>query len=249
MQMNKTTYWKIRNKFLLIIFLVISGAVSAQPEKKYIRKGNRDYDKKNYSESEILYRKAEEKNPQSPDPAFNIGDALYKQKKYEDAGKKFADNTSQTTDSEKKAAGLYNLGNSFLQANKLKESIESYKNSLKLDPENKEAKYNLGYAQNLLKKQEEQQQQQQQQQNKNKEQDKNQQDQQDNKKNDQKNNQDQQQQQNQQQNQQDKQQQQGISKEDAERLLNALANDEKNVQEKVKREKAAKARTRTLKNW
>lgn len=249
MQMNKTTYWKIRNIFLLIIFLVISGAVSAQPEKKYIRKGNRDYDKKNYSESEILYRKAEEKNPQSPDPAFNIGDALYKQKKYEDAGKKFADNTSQTTDSEKKAAGLYNLGNSFLQANKLKESIESYKNSLKLDPENKEAKYNLGYAQNLLKKQEEQQQQQQQQQNKNKEQDKNQQDQQDNKKNDQKNNQDQQQQQNQQQNQQDKQQQQGISKEDAERLLNALANDEKNVQEKVKREKAAKARTRTLKNW
>jgi len=58
------------------------------------------------------------------------------------------------------------------------------------------------------------------------------------------------------QNQQDKnkdqqqQQQQGnISKEDAQRLLDALANDEKNVQEKVKEAKAAKARVRTLINW
>ena len=240
---------KCRSLFILTVLLLISGAVFSQSEKKYIRKGNRDYNKSNYPQSEILYRKAEEKNPQSPDATFNIGDALYKQKKYDDAGKKFADNTNQTTDAEKKAAGLFNLGNSFLQSNKLKESIEAYKNSLKLDPENNEAKYNLGYAQNLLKKQEQQQQQKQQQQNKNNEQNKDQQDKQNNKDNDQKNDKDQQQQQQQQEKQQQQQQQQGMSKEDAERLLNALANDEKNVQEKVKREKAAKARTRTLKNW
>lgn len=244
---NTIIHMKVRNVLVLIVCLIISGTVYSQQEKKYIRKGNRDYNKGNYSESEILYRKAGEKNPHSPDATFNIGDALYKQKKYEDAGKKFTDNTNQTTDAEKKAAGLFNLGNSLLQANKLKESIESYKNSLKLNPDNNETKYNLGYAQNLLKKQEQQQQQQQQQQNKNREQNKDQQNQQ-NKNNDQKNNQDQQQQQ-QQDKKQEQQQQQGMSKEDAERLLNALANDEKNVQEKVKREKAAKARTRTLKNW
>jgi hypothetical protein len=51
---------------------------------------------------------------------------------------------------------------------------------------------------------------------------------------------------------QDQQQQQkagNISKEDAQRLLDALANDEKNVQEKVKEAKAAKAKVRTLINW
>jgi alpha-galactosidase/6-phospho-beta-glucosidase family protein len=123
----------------------------------------------------------------------------------------------------------------------LQESIEAYKNSLRLKPDNLEAKYNLAYAQDLLRKQ--QQEQQQQQQNKdNKDQNKDQ----ENKEQEQK--QDDQQKQND-----DKQQkpqdQQSISKEDAERLLNALANDEKNVQEKVKLAKAAKTKVKTLKNW
>jgi len=125
-----------------------------------------------------------------------------------------------------------------LMANKLEESIEAYKGSLKLDPDNMETKYNLAYAQDLLKQQEEQQQQQQQQ----KDQDKDKQDQkQDNK--------EQQQDQNKDQNQDQQQQQQSISKEDAERLLNALANDEKSVQEKVKLAKAQKARVRVIRNW
>jgi alpha-galactosidase/6-phospho-beta-glucosidase family protein len=148
---------------------------------------------------------------------------------------------------------MYNLGNSLLMANKLQESIEAYKNSLKLKPENLEAKYNLAYAQDQLRKQQEQQKQQQQQQqqnkdnkNQNKDQEKKEEE---NKKQDQKQQDQEKQDNNQQQKQQDQQQQQSISKEDAERLLNAIANDEKNVQEKVKLAKAAKARVKTLKNW
>jgi tetratricopeptide (TPR) repeat protein len=231
---------------LLPAFLCLSVAGNAQADKRYIRKGNKQYEKGSYSESEILYRKANDKNYGSPEATFNIGDALYKQKKFEDAGKQFVENASQVSEPEKKAASLYNLGNSLLEANKVQESIEAYKNALKLDPSNMEAKYNLGYAQNLLK---QQQQQQQQQQNNQKNQDKNQQ--QKNDKNNQKQNDQQQQNKDQDKNQQQQQQDQqaGMSKEDAERLLNALANDEKNVQDKVKREKAAQSRSRTLKNW
>jgi Ca-activated chloride channel family protein len=236
------------NYMLCIVFLIFSSAMNAQGDKKYIREGNREYEKNKFSESEILYRKAIDKNKLSPDALFNIGDALYKQNKFEDAGKQFIENTNLNEDKTKKSAGLYNLGNSLLKANKVKESIEAYKNSLKLRPDSKETKFNLAYAQDLLKQQE-----QQKQQNKNKDQDKNQnkdKDQNQNKdqnkdqkdqQNDQKNKKDQQQQQ--------QEQQQGISKEDAQRLLNALANDEKNVQEKVKLEKAAKTRVRTIKNW
>ncbi len=79
-------------------------------------------------------------------------------------------------DKDKRSASMYNLGNSLLMANKLQESIDAYKNSLKLNPDNMEAKYNLAYAQDLLKKQQEQQKQQQQQnkdnQDQNKDQDK-----------------------------------------------------------------------------
>ncbi len=119
------------------------------------------YGKEKYSESEISYRKAIDKNKESADAVFNTGDALYRQKKYEDAGKQFMQNHDMNDGKKKKSASLYNLGNSLLMANKVQESIDAYKGSLKLDPDNKETKYNLAYAQDLLKQQQEQQQQQQ----------------------------------------------------------------------------------------
>jgi len=238
-------YCKLSGPLLMIFMLWYSGSLSAQADRKFIRQGNREYEKEKYSESEISFRRAIDKNKSSSDAVFNSGDALYRQKKFEDAGKQFIESHRMNEDKDKKSASMYNLGNSLLMADKLKESIEAYKNSLKLNPDNMEAKYNLAYAQDLLKKQE--QQQQQQQQNKdNQDQNKDQQKQED-KNNDQ--DQKQQDQKKQDENKQQQQQQQEMSKEDAERLLNAIANDEKNVQEKVKLAKAAKARVKTVKNW
>jgi Ca-activated chloride channel homolog len=233
----------------LVFLLALTGSVAAQGEKKFVRQGNRDYGKDKFSQSEILYRKAADKNKTYPDAVFNIGDALYKQKKFEDAGREFTGNSSMNEKRPKKADAFYNLGNSMFMANKLKESIEAYKSSLKLDPGNMEAKYNLAYAQDMLVKQQEQQKQQQNQGN-NKDQNKKDQNKDQQNKNNQQQNKDQKNQDQQQHNQQQQQQQQAISKEDAERLLNAIANDEKNVQEKVKLAEAARAKVRTTgKNW
>lgn len=229
---------------MLLPALLLSGiSLFAQGERKFIRQGNREFEKQNYSESEISYRRAIDKNKSSADAVFNAGDALYKQEKFEDAGKQFIESHRMNEDRDKKAGSMYNLGNSLLKAGKLKESIEAYKNSLRLNPGNMQAKYNLAYAQDRLKEQEEQQQQQQDQQNQ--DQNKDQQDQNQDKQNDQKESEDQ----NKQDEQQQSDQQQSMSKEDAERLLNAIANDEKEVQEKVKEAKAAKQRVKTLKNW
>jgi Ca-activated chloride channel homolog len=240
----------IVKSFTLCICLTISIGLDAQTDKKFIRQGNREYEKNKFSDSEISYRKAVDKNKQSPDALFNIGDALYKQNKFEEAGKQFTENISENYDKSKKSAGLYNLGNSLLKANKLQESIEAYKSSLKLRPDNREAKYNLSYAQDLLKLQQQQKQQQDKQdQNKDKKKDdqkKDQKDQNDKNKDQQKNQNDKK---DQKQQQKPQPQQQEISKEDAERLLNSLANDEKKVEEKVKLAKAAKTKVRTVKNW
>ncbi|MCE5347568.1 MAG: tetratricopeptide repeat protein [Bacteroidales bacterium] len=235
---------------LTCLFLVFSVVINAQSNKKFIRQGNREYEKNKFADSEVSYRKAIDKNKLSPDVVFNIGDALYKQNKFEDAGKQFTENVSRNEDKKKKSSGLYNLGNSLLKANKLQESIEAYKESLKLRPDNKEAKYNLAYAQDLLKLQQQQQQQQQDKNKQDQNKDKNQKDQKDDKKNQKDKDKDQNQQKEQNQDQQQQQQQeQSMSKEDAQRLLNALANEEKNVQEKVKLDKAAKAKVLTVKNW
>ena len=239
--------FKLSRPLLVFFMLWYSCSLFSQADRKFIRQGNREFEKEKYSESEISYRRAIDKNKSSGDAVFNSGDALYRQKKFEDAGKQFIESHRMNEDKEKKSASLYNLGNSLLMADKLTESIDAYKNSLKLNPGNMEAKYNLAYAQDLLKKQE--QQQQQQQQNKDNQDQKKDQDKQEDKNKDQ-NQQDQQQQDQQKQDENpQQQQQQEMSKEDAERLLNAIANDEKNVQEKVKLAKAAKARVKTLKNW
>ena len=225
--------------------LLVPALLYGQAERKFIRQGNSQFSKGKYSESEVLYRKAIDQNT-VPDASFNLGDALYKQKKYEDACKNFMENVNQVDNRLKKSNSFFNLGNSLLSAQKIKESIDAYKNSLKLNPQNQEAKYNLAFAQDLLKQQEQQQQQQ-----NNKKDQQNKDNQEQNKDQQQQNQQQQQQnqQQDQQQQQQQNQQQQGISREDAQRLLDALANDEKNVQEKVKEAKAASQKVRVLINW
>lgn len=234
----------------VICLAIISPALYGQEEREYMRKGNRLYKKGEFAGSEGMYRRAEEQTGSGNDAIFNLGDALYKQNRYSEASAEFSRAAKAgETDSLKRADGLYNLGNSLLKEQKFGESINAYISSLKLNPDNLKAKYNLAYAQDQLKKQEEQQQQDQ---NKNQDQDdqnKDKQDQQDkqdqNKDQEQKDNNDQQ---NEQQDQQ-QQQQTAISREDAKRLLDALAANEKETQDKVQRDKAAKAKVRVIKNW
>jgi len=229
---------------VLCLFL-LHATLLGQEEREYIRKGNRLYKKSEFAGSEGMYRRAQAQERSTYDSGFNLGDALYKQGRFGEAAEEFnRAATGSSDDSLKQAQSFYNLGNSLLKDQKFEESIKAYINSLMLDPENPEAKYNLAYAQDQLKKQEEQQQQKDQQQN-DQQQDKNKQEEEN--KDDQKQKDDQQQDQKDQQGQ--DQQQQSISREDAKRLLDALSANEKETQEKVQRDKAARAKVRVIKNW
>lgn len=233
-----TTIKKAKFAIILVTCFLsfLSTQLFGQSDRKFIRQGNREFKNEKFSEAEIYYRRALSNNKESEKAVFNAGDALYKQDKFEDAGNHFMEHYQMSEDNKKKAESMYNLGNSLLMNEKVKESIEAYKESLKLDPQNVQAKYNLAYAQDKLRQQEQQQQQQQdnnkddgQQQNKEQEREDN-------------NRQDEKQEE-------DGENRQTISKEDAERILKALENEEKDVQEKVKREKAEKTRVQTIKNW
>jgi tetratricopeptide (TPR) repeat protein len=242
--------------WLILLLMLSSLSGFSQAERKFIRRGNDAYEEKHYTQSEVNYRKALENEQNSFEALFNVGDALYKQEKYEDAARQFNQITSREVADDKKARAYHNLGNSLLKANKLKESISSYKQALRLNPGDVETKHNLTYAMRKLReqqqKQKNQQQNQQQQQNK-----QNQQNQQKKQQEDQQKQQGQNRpnQQDQQENQQKKQpqggspQQQKISKEDAKRLLQALENDEKQLQKKLKKKKAKAVNAKTTKNW
>jgi tetratricopeptide (TPR) repeat protein len=252
----------------IVLFLLALGITTqAQNERKFVRQGNEIFeqalqdstklDTTAFSQAETAYRRALEKRPDDLKWNFNLGDALYKQMKFDQAISKFEEIAEKSEDKIEKSRAYHNLGNSMMMQDKLDESIEAYKKALRNNPEDLESKYNLVYAMNLKKQQEEQQQNQNQDQNKDQEQNQDQkqnQDQQDQNKDqdqDQKNQDQQKQDQNQDQQQQQQQpQEQKISKENAERLLQALQNDEEKIQEKVKKAQAAKAQQRqTDKDW
>lgn len=237
----------MKHPIILIFILMFSIAAFGQNERKHIRSGNRIYEKAlrdttkidttMFAKAETEYRKALVKKPSDKQWNFNLADAIYKQQRFDEAAGKFSELAEQMTTPVEKARVYHNLGNSQLMNQKIDESIESYKKALRQNPTDLETKYNLAYAQ-LLKKQ------QQQKQDQNQDQNKDQQDQQQQNK-DQQNKDQNQDQQNQQQQAQNK-----ISKENAEQLLQALQNDERNIQDKVKKMQAAQAkRVRVEKEW
>ncbi|MCC6384685.1 MAG: tetratricopeptide repeat protein [Bacteroidia bacterium] len=222
--------------------ILLAQWANAQPERKMVRSGNGAYEKGNYSEAEIKYRKGLEKNETSFNATFNLGNALYKQEKFEEAARQFNGASTLSTEKSLTAHDYHNLGNAYFKMQKFNECIEAYKNALRLNPKDDDTRYNLAYAQKILKEQEQNQQNE-----KNK-------DQQDNKKNDQ-NQKEQEQQNQQQQNQQQPKDQSGdarkpdqkISKEEAEQILEALKNNEKEIQKKLNKKEGQ--RIEVEKQW
>ncbi|MEN8156606.1 MAG: tetratricopeptide repeat protein [Bacteroidota bacterium] len=245
----------------LLFTMVVS--LQAQNERKEIRQGLKSYETGDFSEAEVRFRKAADINGGSFEAAFNTGASLYGQKKYDETLKQYESLVDQAGDVQSRAGVWHNMGNSLLQAQKYAESIEAYKNSLRLNPGDEDSRYNLAYAKQKLQEQQQQQQQNKDQQNQDQkdqqQQDKEQQnqDQKDQQEQDQQQQDKEQQQQDKEQQNQDQKEQQDkeqpqprqISKEDAERLLGAIQQQEKDVKEKVDKKKAAAAKVKTEKDW
>ena len=252
---------------LLFLFnLVPINQVYGQGHKQ-VEEANRLFQEEKYDEANNKYRDALIEQPESDIIHFNLGDVQYKKRNYEEAIKSYQ-KVLQSPDILMQAKGYYNLGNTLYKMGKLPESILNYKKALELNPQDQDAKYNLEYVRAKLKdnqdkqKQDQKQNQQQNQDQKKQEGQQDQKNQQENKQeqddqkeksaqDEQKQDQQKQEQQNQQkENGEDKQQeqeeQQGqeqkeISKEDAERILNALKNQEKDLMKNQKKQKVRAA--------
>lgn len=229
----------IRYFFIVIGVLFVTGAAFAQKtDRDFIRRGNKLYEDSLFVKAEVAYRKALELNPKSVAARFNLGNTLLMQQKAEDAMKQFADAASMIEkDGRSRAiseeerldlAKIYHNMGVILQSNKQYEPcIEAYKNSLRNNPYDHETRYNLTLAQKMKKQQEEQQQ--------NQEEQNQEQNQEQEQKQDQQNQEQKQDQQQQEQQQQQQEQQNEMSKENAEQMLKAIMQDEKEIQDKVKK--------------
>ena len=236
----------MRNRTIGIILLLLTAiSVSAQKaERDYIRKGNRAYKDSTYVNAEVNYRKAIDVNPKSAISMYNLGNTLMQQNKLQEAMEQFVAATKMEKDKGNLAQIYHNMGVIFQSGKDYAKAVEAYKESLRNNPKDNETRYNLAMAQKMLKDQEQNQQNQDQNQDQNqykkeqeKEQDKDKQDQKE------------QDQQNQDQQQQPPQPQENqMSKENAEQLLKSVMQDEKDVQDKVKKQQVIKG-GRLEKDW
>ena len=232
----------------IFLWMSVGSDAYAQEERRFIRQGNRHFENQELDKSEEAYRRALEKESNSFIAGFNLGDVLYEQENYEEAIKQFYSLSNITDDKEQLAKVFHNLGNTLLKEKQLEQSVEAYKQALRNNPGDMDTKHNLAYAQRLLK-QQQQQQQQQQDQEQDQENEQDQEKEQDQSQQGQEQEQDQQKQQQQQQEQQQQQQEQKMSKEDAERILQSLEENEKELQKKIKEKKSRANRQKSDKDW
>lgn len=206
--------------------------INAQSKRNLINDGVNLYESKKYADAEVKFKKGLEKDNKMFQGHFNLGDAYYKQGRYDEALQAYKNSLQFTKDKEDEAKVYHNIGNSLLKSQKVQESLGAYAKSLKLNPKDDDTKYNLSYALNLLK------QNQQQKKNKNDQNKDKNKDKQNNQNQNQQNNQDQKDKNKDKQNQQQQQQQKNqISKQEAQRILDALKNNEADLQKKLRRMK------------
>ena len=226
-------------KILILLFIASSFNLWSQNKVELLNKGIEMYEQENYREAEDYFKQAVEKDNQYYKANLNAGHSLFRQainllksgdtlgvKKLEEAEIFYKNSSSLTENENQKAESFYNEGNSQLLSEDLEKAIESYKKSLRLQPENYNTKHNLALAQSLKKKQEK------------KEDEKEEENKEENKeeKNEKK--------------EQEKQepQEQELSKEEIEQILQALETEEKEVQEDLQKKKAI-GNNKLLKDW
>ncbi len=220
----------------IVFFIIITSLniplLLSQQENADIRRGTREYKSENFQEAELNFRKALEANPQNTKALYNLANALYKQGRYEEAANILEGLAYKELSESKKADVFHNLGNANIGSQQIQEGIEAYKNALRIRPEDNDTRHNLAYALQLLQEQEQQQQQE---------------------GDDQQDNQQQDDQQpgdpDEEQQQQDRPRPDQISPQDAERILDALNQQEQEIQQKIEREEKQRQPLRPERQW
>jgi Ca-activated chloride channel family protein len=212
------------------LFPVIS---KAQNDKALIKKGNEAYEKKEYDNAIKNYQQAAEKNPANSTAQYNLGNALYKNNKTDEAVQAYDGALSNATSNADKAKAFYNKGVVLQNNKKLPECIEAYKNALKLNPQDEDARQNL---QRALQQQKEHQKEE----NKDKKEEKKPKDEKKQKEKDKPKDEEKQEQ--------PKPQPSKLTKQDAEEKLKALLQQEKNLQDKLRKVNTATS-AKPEKDW
>ena len=251
---------------ILYLLAVVSLCCGCDKEKNALREGNKQFEKKAFDKAESAYRNSLAADSLYKTAEYNLAAASYKQGKSDKllSAAKYYESyllSLDHNDTLQTSACTYDMANTYFQISQsdsikaseqsklfLQKAAELYKQSLRLNPQDTNAKYNLALTQHLLKEEEQQKNDQQQQQQQDQNQQQNQQQQQQKQQQQQNNNQ------NQDKNKQNDNRQmssgENKDKKQMEKMLEALKNNEKRTLNKIKRKEDASAQKRRIeKDW
>ena len=149
---------KLRVKLVLVVGLLvplINSPVNADQADSNIQEGLNQYQEGLFPEAEKNFAKARSNRPEDRRLDYNLGSSYYKQGKYEEALQDYTQSALDGSYPQLKKNSLYNAGNALFKMGKLKEAEKTYKNVLALDPSDMDAKFNLEFVREQLKKKKE----------------------------------------------------------------------------------------------
>lgn len=150
---NEKSYCKLWYSFLIILGLTLVIADFACGESLYsaMKKGSTLYEDKKYDEAIKSFIDAQIESPENPKLKYNVANAHYKMKNHEEAAKNYQDVAATAQDIQLEEKSIYNIGNCMYRQGKLEEAVEYYKKALELNPDDQDAKYNLEFVREEIK--------------------------------------------------------------------------------------------------
>ena len=148
---------------MLIIFLMLfsnfillaqKDSIALQRNaRKMVREGNALYEKGQFTDASVAYKKALNSSAYYDKASYNLGNALYQNKNFQEAIPQFELTAKTSQDKFTKAEAYHNIGNAMMETKNYQGAVDAFKNSLRNNPKDDETRYNLAVAQKLLDKQ------------------------------------------------------------------------------------------------
>lgn len=142
----------IRNYNFIFILIFSSIAFGQSKVKDYIIEGNDYYSKGKFDNAEYAYKRAALEDPTSVKANFNLGNALFQQKRYKESITHYNRSAEIAKSTSEKHSAYHNAGNAYLEEQDYSKAVESFKKALKNDPYDEATRYNLAYAKKMLEK-------------------------------------------------------------------------------------------------
>ena len=146
--MNRTSAVWI--SVIILSYLSIVGWIWQSPVAGKNKEGVNLYNEGKIDEALLKWRDAQIESPDKKELHYNIGNVLHEQKKYEDSFSEY-EKVLDTKNAELQSKTYYNMGNTHYRMEKLLEAIEDYKKCLDINPDDVDAKYNIEFVRNKIK--------------------------------------------------------------------------------------------------